>query len=164
MKIKYFRAEEVKSAEALRKMYLRLMMIHHPDVGGTEEAAKTILAEYEYLRSHLSFTENSGESENTNRAETIINDDRIREIIDAIIHMAGINIEIIGTWIWVDGNTYPWKEELKAYGFRWSRKRKKWHYTPYSSAKYYRGNRSFDSIRRTYGSEKVENTGARCLA
>lgn len=152
MKIRFFKT--VNSPEELRKMYLRLMMIHHPDVGGDDETAKIIIAEYEYLRSHLDFS-SEGKQEKT-REQTIIDDDKIREVIDKIIHMEGINIEIVGSWIWVDGNTFQWKEELKQNGFRWSRKRKKWHFTPYAKCgKYYRGSKSFDRIRAEYGSEKV---------
>ena len=152
MKIRFFKT--VNSPEELRKMYLRLMMIHHPDVGGDDETAKIIVAEYEFLRSHLDFS-SEGKQEKT-REQTIIDDDKIREVIDKIIHMEGINIEIVGSWVWVDGNTFQWKESLKQNGFRWSRKRKKWHYTPYSKGgKYYRGNKSFDRIRAEYGSEKV---------
>ena len=47
MKIRFFKT--VNSPEELRKMYLRLMMIHHPDVGGDNETAKIIISEYEYL-------------------------------------------------------------------------------------------------------------------
>ena len=35
--------------EELRKQYRKLMKENHPDVGGTEEAAKEINAEYERL-------------------------------------------------------------------------------------------------------------------
>ena len=160
MKIRFFKAGTVKSPEELRKMYLRLMMILHPDVGGGNSTAKIIIAEYEYLRSHLDFSE--GKQEKT-REQTIIDDDKLREVIDRIIHMEGINIEIVGSWVWVDGDTYPWKEELKQNGFRWSRKRKKWHYTPYASGKYYRGSKSFDRIRAEYGSEKVTAKVNPCL-
>lgn len=78
--------------------------------------------------------------------------------------MAGINIEIVGLWIWVDGNTFQWKEELKEAGFAWSRSRKKWHFTPYEGG-YHRGRkRSFDSIRNIYGSTVVnESMSEKCL-
>ena len=150
MKIRFFKT--VNSPEELRKMYLRLMMIHHPDVGGDNETAKIIISEYEYLRSHIDF---ASEKQEKTREQTIINDDKIREVIDRIIHMEGISIEIVGSWVWVDGNTFQWKEELKQNGFRWSRKRKKWHFTPYETGKYYKSHKSFDRLRDTYGSEKV---------
>ena len=73
------------------------------------------------------------------------------------IRFDGLNIEIVGLWIWVDGNSYPYKETLKECGFQWSRARKKWHYTPYDSG-YYKGQKkSFNDIRDKYGSMVVEN-------
>lgn len=35
-----------------------------------------------------------------------------------------INIEICGSWIWVSGNTYGCKTELKQNGFHWASKKK----------------------------------------
>jgi len=38
-----------------------------------------------------------------------------------------IEFIIEGSWIWVNGNTYPVKEKLKENGFIWSNKRKAWY-------------------------------------
>ena len=35
-----------------------------------------------------------------------------------------------GCCIWVEGETKPYKEELKELGFRWGKARKAWYYTP----------------------------------
>ena len=45
-------------------------------------------------------------------------DEKLREVLQKIINFANINIEIVGCWIWVDGATYEYKDELKALGFK----------------------------------------------
>lgn len=158
MKIKYFK--DIKDKEELRKAYLRLMKENHPDAGGDGEVCKVINSEYDYLFSRLpdkaAASKVKGKTRNTSKANEVKMDEAIRKVINSIIHMKGINIEIIGMWIWVDGNTYPWKEELKANGFEWSRTRKKWHYSPYEGGWHRGKNRSFETIRGLYGSTIIE--------
>ena len=35
---------------------------------------------------------------------------KLRAVLQQIITFEGINIEIVGCWIWVDGNTYDYKD------------------------------------------------------
>lgn len=162
MKSRYF--ENVNNTEELRKAYLKLMKINHPDAGGDAETCKAINAEYERLLKVLPSGQTSKEKTKENKTQEIKLDEELRKVINKIIHMAGINIEIVGLWIWVDGNTFQWKEELKEAGFAWSHDRKKWHFTPYEGG-YHRGRkRSFDSIRNIYGSTVVnESMSEKCL-
>ena len=160
MKIKYFRG--VSTQQELRKEFVKLLKIHHPDNGGNAETCKEINAEYEYLMQRLP-KHATGESKTENAEEKKAAadlDKEIRDLVNKIIYMEGINIEIVGVWIWVDGNTFPYKEELKEYGFKWSRSRKKWHACPYGESAYYKGRKKdFDVLRAIYGSSTV-NTNA----
>jgi hypothetical protein len=47
------------------------------------------------------------------------------EIIGQIFHF-DITIEICGNWIWLSGNTRPYREQLKEIGFFYSPKKKMW--------------------------------------
>lgn len=156
MKRLYF--VNAENTEDLRKAYLKLAKVNHPDNGGDVEIFKAIQAEYEYLLKVLPTGGTSKAKTKDSKQQEIKFDVAIRKVIDRIIHMDGINIEIVGLWIWVDGNTYPWKDELKQFGFQWSRTRKKWHYSPYEGG-YHKGRkRSFDSIRDIYGSTVVNES------
>ena len=76
----------------------------------------------------------------------------------------GVNIEVVGSWIWVDGNTFPYKEELKKLGFKWSKNRKKWHFSTEPSGKWHKKKMSFEDIQRKYGSEKVKTSNVSRIA
>ena len=51
--MKWF-SNNIRTMEELRREYRKLMKENHPDVGGTEEAAKEINAEYDRLYAILS--------------------------------------------------------------------------------------------------------------
>lgn len=152
---KYFK--NVKTKEELRKEYVKLAKANHPDNGGNAETFKAIQNEYDYLSKILpnakATTEQEAEQQKHDEMQI---DEALKDMIDRIIIFDGLNIEVVGSWIWVDGNTFQCKEQLKELGFKWSKARKKWHYTPYDSVKYYKGKRKdFDTLREMYGSSKV---------
>ena len=70
--------------------------------------------------------------------------------------LQNINIEIVGCWIWVDGNTYEHKDTLKALGFKWAREKKKWYFHTESFRKRSHKKLSMDDIRNYYGSTEVQ--------
>ena len=39
--------------------------------------------------------------------------DAVSEALNKILELAGLNIEICGAWVWVDGETYPHRTALK---------------------------------------------------
>ena len=52
----------------------------------------------------------------------------IEKIISQILHFENITIEVIGSWIWLSGDTKSIKEKLKNLGFKWAFKKKQWYY------------------------------------
>ena len=164
MAIKYFK--NVNTVQELKKVFVSLLKKHHPDNGGDVEICKVINAEYEYLVKRLPKATAEGKKETPEEKKAAVDLDReIRDLVYKIIHMQGINIEIVGTWVWVDGNTFPWKEELKAAGFRWSKARQKWHACPYGEGNYYKGTKkSFNTLRKIYGSDIVDTKTAPSIA
>ena len=51
-------------------------------------------------------------------------DEKLREMLNKIIHFTGIDIELVGAWIWLSGNTYACKKEIKELGFKWDSQKK----------------------------------------
>ena len=51
---------------------------------------------------------------------------KVKQAIDAIINLDGLDIEIIGVWVWVSGDTKQHKDKLKEAGFVWNRVQCKW--------------------------------------
>ena len=151
--MKYF--ANCKTLEELRKEYKRLLKQYHPDnAGGSEEATKEINNEYEKLFDILKNQSSSQkEKEQFNRKM----DEAFRDILNQIIDL-DVDVEIIGSWIWVGGNTYAIKETLKRLGFNWIGKRKMWAWHEEEYIKRRNSNKTLDELRSYYGSEVVKST------
>ncbi len=147
--------------EELRKQYRKLMKENHPDVGGTEEAAKEINAEYDRLYAILSRQETQErpqrEQEYNDTTEDKAAEDRaIRAVLDALVNV-NATVEIVGCWVWVSEGSYPYRELLKSLGFKFAPKKKAWcwHYGEYR--RHHKKEVTMDEIRQKYGSQKVNN-------
>ena len=68
----------------------------------------------------------------------------------------GCKIEIIGTWIWVSGNTKEYKDQLKELHFTWSKNKAAWNFHSEPFKKKSRNSLDFDTIRSFYGSSEIE--------
>lgn len=167
---KYFKG--VNTLEELRKQYRDLLKKYHPDnENGSTEATQQINAEYDKLFKVLKDRHEKSADSKENNAKTDFNnmkydfseDAKLREVLQQIITFEGINIEIVGCWIWVDGSTYDYKDVLKCIGFKWAREKKKWYFHTEAFKKRSHKKLSMEDIRSYYGSTEVETDGAKRL-
>ena len=160
--------------EDLRRQYKELLKKYHPDnPQGSTEACQEINAEYDRLfkvlkDKHESKSDKTADSTNTKQSEYSKNmydwenDKALREVLQKIINFDGIEIEIVDAWLWVSGNTYIFKDELKEIGFKWASQKKQWYFHTDAYRKRSRKSLSMDDIRNYYGSTKVQ-TDSRVL-
>ena len=151
----YFK--DCKTAEELKKAYHKAAARLHPDNGGDAEEFKTMQAEYMRMFDRLKNIHTNAAGE-TYEKETNENAADYMEIINKVIHLDGVNIEIIGSWIWLSGNTMEYKEEIKAAGFWWSKNKKAWYYNGDDKKSRRRGRYSMDQLREKWGTEEVKKT------
>ena len=151
----YF-APAPETAEELKKMYRKLAFVHHPDNGGDEEAMKTVNSEYATLFEILKNVHTNAQGERYTK-DTDEAPEHFINIINELIRFDNVLIEIIGSFIWVSGETKPYKEELKELGFRWSQNKSSWYLAPDSYRRRSHKNYSMDDIRVMYGSKEVES-------
>lgn len=149
----FFDNSIIKTLDDLKKEYFRLAKIHHPDKGGSTENFQKLQNEYEKLLN--STLKNSNLSEEDIHNEQVI-DEHIRAVLDSVINLEGINIELIGKWIWISGNTFPLKDQLKALKFIFFKKDN----TPYwvfkGAESTGRGKMSLEEIKAKYGATKYK--------
>ena len=168
MNNKYF--ENISTLEELRKQYKELLKLHHPDNGGNVSEMQEINAEYDRLfkilkdqhENNYSSDNSSAENNYSNMKYDFAEDEKLREMLNKIIHFDSIDIELVGAWIWVSGSTYACRKELKEFGFKWASQKKMWYWHSESFRKKSRKTLSMDDIRNYYGSTKVQ-TDSRVL-
>ncbi len=147
MKFNYFK--DCTSLAEVKKRYKELAMLHHPDRGGETATMQEINNQYESISKNPSF--NFAKQTEQEKEDFL----RYPDIINQVINLEGIIIEIIGDWIWISGNTYPHRQQLKESGFYFAPKKVMWYYRP---AEYKAANskpKDIDEIRAKYGSDII---------
>lgn len=151
---KWFR--DCKYAEQGKNLYRDLVKKFHTDNGNADDSTiKEINAEFSewwklYKNKH--FSEETQEEYTEDTEETA--EDFI-EIIRNLSSLTGILVEQVGSWLWITGNTYPVKDQLKEFGCRWSTGKKMWYWT---KEKYHKvsSKQSMKKIRNKYGSKDIK--------
>lgn len=163
--MKYFK--DVNTLEELRRQYKELLKKYHPDnANGSTAACQEINAEYDRLfkvlkDKHESKSDNTADSTTNTKSNNANmydweNDKALREVLQQIINFDGITIELVGAWLWVSGNTYSYKNELKELGFKWASQKKMWYWKMGDYRKKSHKSLSMEDIRNYYGSTRVQ--------
>lgn len=138
-----------KNINDIKKHFRELAKIYHSDFGGSDELFREMYTEYEDLLNKFVGT-----------SFTNIDDDNIssslKEKLSKIVNLDDIEIEIIGRWIWVSGNTILHKDYLKELGFKFSGTHKKWYYSSDLKSHRYKSKYRMDEIKEMYATKVVE--------
>ena len=119
------------TVEQIKIKYKQLAMKHHPDLGGDLETMKLLNNAYEEAlkRCNGQTTKDDQGKEHTYK----YNQEIERSLMDKIIQLLSLNmdnveIDLIGSWIWITGDTKPVKDKLKEAGCTWHSKRGCWYF------------------------------------
>lgn len=159
MNIKHFE-RLYETLQDLRKDYKRLAIKNHPDLGGNADVMKEINSEYDYIVANIH--KYVGKTDNI--TEETLKDTMFKGIIDTLITLEGLEIELVGSWIWLSGKTYENKEVIKDLGFRWAKGKKKWYYTKDTFKKKRYKQKSLNELKTIYGCETISSKGKKSLA
>lgn len=146
--MKWFK--DITNLNELRNAYKKLLIRFHPDNNPDKDTTiemQEINSEYDALVRKLKTSEDFQYS----KAEENFNEDELKRILNELVKFnVDIVIEIIGTWIWIKGNTFPIKSQLKELGFRWSKQKQMWYWGTLSHPVH--SPMPMDYIRMKYGS------------
>lgn len=88
----------------------------------------------------------------------IANDVILREKLNAVLSLEGIEIELCGTWLWITGETMAVKENIKLAGFFWAKQKKAWYWRSPEERSYNRKSFTIDEIRQKHGSAAIKSS------
>lgn len=145
-----------KFAEEGKKRYRDLSRKYHPDNGWTGDELKEITSEFRewwevYKNRHETHGQPNPEKQEHHRE---VNIDAFISIINALSAIPDIEIDIVGSWLWIRGNTYPYKDILKSTGCRWSTKHKLWYWTECPYIKKH-SKSTYQELKDIYGCETI---------
>ena len=140
-----------KSIEEVKKLYKDLALKFHPDrEGGDLVTMQNINAEYQAISKNKSFDfQTATEGQQTDFI-------KYPEILDLLMGLDGLIIEIIGSWLWISGNTYAHRAKLKEMKLFFAPKKSMWYYRPSDFKSLNKKPIDIDEIRRKYGSDTVQ--------
>ncbi|MEA3512835.1 MAG: hypothetical protein U9R37_04480 [Campylobacterota bacterium] len=130
--------ENVTGLNEAKKIFKKLAKELHPDVGGCEESFKILKNVYDDIVEHKIYFSNESKF-----------DIELEKIISQILHFEDITIEVVGSWIWLSGETKIIKDTLKDIGFKWASKKKMWYYGEMKGRSH--KEKSLDEIKGKYG-------------
>lgn len=146
---KYFTFGENETIDSLKKQYWKLARQYHPDFnqGKTNQEMKEINNEYEEALKNLG--KEKGKDYRVDEDYITIVDETLK------LNMENVDIEVCGWFVYLWGNTKPYKDQLKELGYYWNPKKQVWYWKPAWYKSRNRNAWSMDQIRSVYGSEKV---------
>ena len=141
---------DCSSLDEAKQLYKKLVFELHPDTSGRDTKAEFQELQNQFEAFQPSTEKFKGEFEKWDAEE-------YSHIIQQLMTIPNITIEVCGSWIWLEGDTKPVKEQIKAIdtgdsmkrGF--SPKKKKWYFSPAGYRKRGKGEMSFDEIKDKYG-------------
>ena len=149
------------SIEEVKKLYRTLAIANHPDKGGNLEVMQAINAEYALICALIASgkfqPKNEEKYTNQETNDIILESEKFQKCLNIIIGLANLEIELIGSWLWVSKSLYVQKDILVSAGLRWCKVKKMWYLHSGEFRKRKGGNMDIEEIRMTYGTQKVTN-------
>lgn len=148
--------DKVQDMESAKKEFRRWCMALHPDRGGN--TADFVAMQKEYIIT-LERLEKGGKSTAKDTTYEKAAVERYKAVIKALAGLAGLEIHLAGTWLWIGGNTREHRAELKKAGCRWATKKGMWYYRDgRCRCGRGRGTTPISKIRMKYGWRRVKNS------
>ena len=112
-----------RTPQEIKTRYKALAMAHHPDRGGNTAIMQIINEQY-----HVNLKACDGINYGKHRYNYRPSyESAVMDMINKVINYP-VNVEIIGSWIWLTGDTKPHRAEFKKLGFRFSAKKESWYW------------------------------------
>lgn len=157
MKRNFF--ENCRTAEEAKVLYRKLAKQYHPDNGGDPETMKEINAQFTVTFNRLKNTHRKQDGTTWtaaagSKAESKETPEEFISIIEQLMKY-NVEIEIIGSFVWVSGDTKTAKDTLKKLGFKWHSKKIMWYLAPAWYVRQSKKEFTIDEIRNYYGSRGI---------
>lgn len=164
MKTTYF--SNCKSIEEAKRLYHKLAVKFHPDLGGNLETMQAINNEYDLIAEQLKNIHESvnGDTYTSEQSENTEIPADFRDMISKLIHMDGVTIELVGRWIWLTGNTYFHKDTIKSLNFKYASNKKAWFWHSEQDGTANKRSMSLEKIKEKYGCTAFQTSSRMCIA
>lgn len=160
--------ENCHTIEEGKARYRELCKQHHPDAGGdtaTMQEVNQAWAKFQsdHAKSEARTRQKQAHAEGRKSAGDYHDLDEVGEKLRAVIEFAlnleGVEVELMGLWVWLTGNTKAHRETIKQWNadhpetrIKWAPKKTAWYFAGVPT--FNRQDNSLEEIRNRYGSQK----------
>lgn len=144
--------------DAARATFRELCKRYHPDTGGDAETFRAMVSEFQQFQRDV--WANSGRAkwgtayqpkpDSHNLPEQTFNR------LSAVLRWPDITVEILGTWLWVQGDTRKYTKEFRKLAFQFSSKKSAWFYHYEAYRKRYGRDYSMEELRTMHAGQTME--------
>jgi len=145
----YFNIPKIHNASDLETAYRTLCEQYASE--NDSSITKRIQAEYEVL-THLIEEGEEDRYQQLQAGDNELDQQLIAQYLK--VYDLPLTIEIVGTWIWVSGDTRPQRQALKAAKFFWSHEKKMW-YWRHASRRGWKSGKTLDEIKQKHGTRTM---------
>lgn len=162
--------EEIKKAQTLAELkatYKTWCLQLHPDLNPDKDTTEDMKALNNAYEEHFKLLKTREMNKDKKDREKFSFDEAPEDlinIINTLIKFKGLKIDIVGNWLWLSGNTYPYKEQIKDLRFHWSKGKKKWFWNGSDSVRRPFKKMTYKDITAKYGCMTLEGQGQKELA
>lgn len=152
----------IHTTEELKKAFHKAVKEAHPDHGGTAEQFKAVKKAYDEAAERIAREEaNAGKHKHADgtakTAEEILEEQQeFAVVLEKVLNLDGLQIEVCGSWLWITGNTYEWKSQLKEAGMKFANKKKAWYWHAGEWVRRYKKHFTLEEIRDMHGSNVLQ--------
>jgi hypothetical protein len=149
----YFK--NMSKVSEIRKTYFILAKANHPDCGGNVETMKAINNAYETALKACEGIEQPVEGSERTYTYTFKQPEET-ELMSVLSNtlaakMPGVVIALMGSWLWLTGETRANKDAIKAMGYKYSATKESWYFHTGTFRSKSRGKFSLNDIESKYG-------------
>ena len=149
---------DCSSVEEIKKLYKDLARKHHPDLGGSTAVMQEINNQYEKALKGCDGQTTVGDDGKTHtyKWDEQLEKDLAKKIFDLLsLDMNEVDIYLVGLWVWISGDTKPYRSQLKELNCRWHSKRGCWYFAGVKSRYSTNSGKGFDDLATKYGATKL---------
>ena len=143
----------------IKTAYRNAALLHHPDRGGSTAAMQQLNNAYQAaLKASHGRAEMGTDGRERTYTYNAANEEAIAAKIAELVglNMEGVEIWLIGSWVWAMGDTKPHREALKAAQCFWNRKREAWAWHLPEHKSWHNPRADFSDLAATYGAKKFD--------
>ena len=151
-----------ETLQQVKDLYRTLAKQYHPDKGGDLATMQAINNQYSQAIATIArggkFTQAEAEAE-------ILQAEAYQEAVNKVVNLEGCTLELIGSWLWITGDTKQHAAILKSEPakFNWAKKKTDFSAWFFRTAEYKTTNKGqkmeLDAIRTKYGSQTITGSG-----